>query len=51
MFEEFYLLIKCFVFTRSLKIVEALEIQMDVQKKLYEQIEVAFTNDDQYYFY
>jgi hypothetical protein len=29
------------VFTRSLKIAEALEVQMDVQKKLYKQIEVA----------
>jgi len=39
-------LIKCFVYTRSLKIVEALEVQIEVQKKLYEQIEVALTNYD-----
>lgn len=38
------------MYSRSLKIAEALEVQMEVQKKLYEQIEVTFINYDQYSF-
>ena len=30
------------VFTRSMQIAQALQMQMEVQKKLYEQIEVAY---------